>query len=133
PGCARVSVSSPCYSGRHSFIAHRRHLLSFYPSVCSRCSRMVAHRDGYFGVPLMALTLAIYGALVVTHVLTSGIVLAIMLALTASGQMRQRSLLIAAAVIFFAWQIYGAASFFDFSHQRIEDNILDIQDFFNLN
>src|SRR5437773_3503750 len=109
--------------------------LAFFLFLCllALFAHMVAHRDGYFGVPLMALTLAIYGALVVTHVRTSGILLAIMLALTASGQMRQRSLLIAAAVIFFAWQIYGAASFFDFSHQRIEDNILDIQDFFNLN
>jgi len=41
--------------------------------------------------------------------------------------------LIAAAVMFFAWQIYGAASFFNFSNQRIQDNILDVQDFFNLN
>ncbi|TMB69624.1 MAG: hypothetical protein E6J43_03920 [Chloroflexi bacterium] len=109
--------------------------LAFFLFLCllALFAHMVAHRDGYFGVPLMALTLAIYGSLVVTHVLTAGIVLAIILALTASGQMRQRSLLLATAVMFFAWQVYGAASFFDFSHQRIQDNILDIQDFFNLN
>ncbi len=109
--------------------------LAFFLFLCllALFAHMVAHRDGYFGLPLMALTLAIYGSLVVTHVLTAGIVLAIVLTLTASGQMRQRSLLLACAVMFFAWQIYGAASFFEFSNQRIEDNILDVQDFFNLN
>ena len=109
--------------------------LAFFLFLCllALFAHIVAHRDGYFDLPLMALTLAIYGSLVVTHVLTAGIVLAIILTLTASGQMRQRSVLIAAAVMFFAWQIYGAASFFNFSNQRIQDNILDVQDFFNLN
>jgi DnaJ domain len=109
--------------------------LAFFLFLCllALFAHMVAHRDGYFGLPLMALTLAIYGSLVVTHVLTAGIVLAIVLTLTASGQMRQRSLLLATTVMFFAWQIYGAADFFNFSNQRIADNILDIQDFFNLN
>jgi hypothetical protein len=109
--------------------------LAFFLFLCllALFAHMVAHREGYFGVPLMALTLGIYGCLVMTHVLTAGIVLAMILALTASGQMKQRSLFLAALVMFFAWQIYGAASFFSFSNQRIQDNILDIQDFFNLN
>jgi len=109
--------------------------LAFFLFLCllALFAHIVAHRDGYFGLPLMALSLAIYGSLVVTHVLTAGIVLAIVLTLTASGQMRQRSLFLAMLVMFSAWQVYGAASFFDFSNQRIQSNILDVQDFFNLN
>ena len=81
----------------------------------------------------MALFLALYGCLVLTHVLTAGIVVAILAMLTLSRQLKQRSVLIVAAVMFVAWQIYGADSFFSFSQDRIEDNILDLQDFFNLN
>jgi hypothetical protein len=57
---------------------------------------------------------------------------AIIAALTLSGQMKQRSLVLAAFVMFAAWQVYGASSFFHFQ-DRIEDNIFDLQDFFNLN
>ena len=53
--------------------------------------------------------------------------------LTLGGQLKQRSVLVTAFVMFVAWQIYGASSFFTFSQDRIEDNILDLQDFFNLN
>jgi len=96
-------------------------------------AHMVARREGYFAAPSMVLVIGIYGCLVLTHVLTAGIVLAIIAALTLSGQMKQRSLVLAAFVMFAAWQVYGASSFFHFSQDRIEDNIFDLQDFFNLN
>lgn len=96
-------------------------------------AHMVARRNGYFSAPTMALVLGIYGCLVLTHVLTAGIIVAIMAALTLSGQMKQRSLVLACGVMFLAWQVYGASSFFEFSQDRIEDNIFDLQDFFNLN
>jgi len=96
-------------------------------------AHITARKDGYFGAPSMALVLGLYGCLVLTHVLTAGAVVAIMAALTLSGQMKQRSVVLACGVMFVAWQIYGASSFFEFSQDRIEDNILDLQDFFNLN
>jgi len=96
-------------------------------------AHVTARREGYFAGPSMALVLGLFGCLVLTHVLTAGIVVAIMLALTLSGQMKQRSLVLACGIMFVAWQIYGASSFFEFSQSRIEDNVLDLQDFFNLN
>jgi hypothetical protein len=96
-------------------------------------AHITARKDGYFALPSMALVLGLYGCLVLTHVLTAGIVVAIMAALTLSGQLKQRSVVLACGVMFVAWQIYGASSFFEFSQDRIEDNILDLQDFFNLN
>jgi len=101
-------------------------LLALFAHVTSR-------NGGLFQTRAMALFLAVYGCLVLTHVLTAGIVVAIMAMLTISGQLKQRSVLIVAAVMFVAWQIYGADAFFSFSQDRIEDNILDLQDFFNLN
>jgi len=101
-------------------------LLALFAHVTSR-------NGGLFQTRAMALFLAVYGCLVLTHVLTAGIVVAILAMLTISGQLKQRSVLIVAAVMFVAWQIYGADAFFSFSQDRIEDNILDLQDFFNLN
>jgi DnaJ domain len=102
-------------------------------SLLALFAHITARRDGYFSLPSMALVLGLFGCLALTHVLTAGIVVAIMIALTLSGQLKQRSVVVACSVMFVAWQIYGAASFFEFSQDRIEDNVLDLQDFFNLN
>ncbi len=41
-------------------------------------AHVTARREGYFAAPSMALVLGLYGCLVLTHVLTAGIVVAIM-------------------------------------------------------
>jgi hypothetical protein len=109
--------------------------LAFFMFLCllALFAHVTSRNGGLFQTRAMALFLAIYGCLVLTHVLTAGIVVAILAMLTLSGQLKQRSVLVAAAVMFVTWQIYGADSFFSFSQDRIEDNILDLQDFFNLN
>lgn len=109
--------------------------LAFFLFLCLLAvfAHISARRGGRFGAPAMALVLFVYGLLVLTHVLTAGVVLVIIALLTASGQLKQRSLFLAAGVMFTAWQVYGASSFFSLSQDRIEDNILDLQDFFNLN
>ena len=109
--------------------------LAFFLFLCllALFAHVTSRNGGLFQTRAMALFLAIYACLVLTHVLTAGIVVAILAMLTISGQLKQRSVLIVAAVMFVAWQIYGADAFFSFSQDRIEDNILDLQDFFNLN
>ena len=105
----------------------------FFLCLLALFAHVATRSGGLFQTRSMALFLALYGCLVLTHVLTAGIVVAILAMLTLSRQLKQRSVLIVAAVMFVAWQIYGADSFFSFSQNRIEDNILDLQDFFNLN
>jgi hypothetical protein len=105
----------------------------FFLSLLALFAHVTSRNGGFFNTRTMALFLALYGCVVLTHVLTAGIIVAILLMLTIGGQLKQRSVLITAFVMFTAWQIYGASSFFSFSQDRIEDNILDLQDFFNLN
>jgi hypothetical protein len=109
--------------------------LAFFLFLCMLAlfAHVTARNGGLFQTRTMALFLALYGCIVLAHVLTAGIIVAIVAMLTLGRQLKQRSVLVTAAVMFIAWQIYGAASFFQFSQDRIEDNILDLQDFFNLN
>jgi len=109
--------------------------LAFFFFLCllALFAHVTSRNGGYFQLRGMALFLALYGCLVLTHVLTAGVVVAILAMLTLGGQLKQRSVLVVSAVMFAAWQLYGADAFFNFSQDRIEDNILDLQDFFNLN
>jgi hypothetical protein len=109
--------------------------LAFFLFLCllALFAHVSARNGGLFNTRTMALFLALYGCIVLTHVLTAGIIVAMVAMLTLGRQLKQRSVLVAAMVMFVAWQIYGASSFFQFSQDRIEDNILDLQDFFNLN
>jgi hypothetical protein len=102
-------------------------------SLLALFAHITARNGGVFQTRTMALFLALYGCIVLTHVLTAGIIVAMVAMLTLGRQLKQRSVLVAATVMFIAWQLYGASSFFHFSEDRIEDNILDLQDFFNLN
>ncbi len=105
----------------------------FYLSLMAVFVHVSMNRQGQFGAPLMVLTLLIYGATVLTHVLTAGLLLPVIAALTFGGQLKQRSLLLTAVVMFAAWQVYGAFSFFEFSSTRIEDSLFDFQSFFSGN
>ncbi len=105
----------------------------FYLSLLALFAHVAAQRHGRFGAPLMALALGLYGLAVVDHVLTSGLVLAVIAGLTFGGQFRNRSLLVTAALMYVGWQAFGAVSFFDFSRDRVLDGLFDVTSFIGLN
>jgi hypothetical protein len=105
----------------------------FYLCIVALLAFIAARREGEVGVVSTAFALLLYGAIVLTHLLTALIVVAIIAALSFGRQLRHWPLLIAALIMLAAWQLYGAFAFFDSSHDRLLESLLSPQDFFNLN
>jgi hypothetical protein len=90
-------------------------------------------RDGRFGRRETAATLALFGLIVLTHVLTALLALGALAALTVAGMLRRPSLVVTTAVLFVGWQVYVAAPFFAFYGPHLVAALLSAQDFLLLN
>lgn len=96
-------------------------------------AHVAVRREGNFGGPLAAAVLLIYGAIVLTHLLTGILALITLAVLHASRRLKQPSLLVAAVVILLAWQSYGAFSYFQENHERNLSNLLNPEGFILFN
>jgi hypothetical protein len=88
-------------------------------------AHVALRRDGRFGMPLMVAILALYGAIILTHVLTAILTLAIIAALHITRRLKQPTLVLAGIVMFAAWQVYGAFPYLDLNNERVVDNLFD--------
>ncbi len=107
--------------------------LLLYLCLLALLAYISARRDGEFDVGSTALVLVLYGAIVLTHLLTALIAFATLGALMLARRLKHWPLLAAAAAMLLSWQMYGAFEYFDTSHNRLLDSLLSPQDFFNLN
>ncbi|HEX9044025.1 MAG TPA: hypothetical protein VF802_03275 [Candidatus Limnocylindrales bacterium] len=90
-------------------------------------------RDGQFARRHVAVAIALYGLIVLTHVLTALLALGALAALTMAGMLRRPSLIVTTAVMFVGWQVYVAAPFFAFYGPHLVQALLAAQDFLLLN
>ncbi len=88
-------------------------------------AHVALRRDGHLGMPLMVAILALYGAIVLTHVLTAILTLAIIAALHITRRLKQPTLVLAWIVMFAAWHVFGAFSYLDINNERVVDNLFD--------
>lgn len=89
--------------------------------------------DRRLSMPLTALALGLFTAIVATHVLTSLYALAILAALTLTGLLRPWTLLTTAGVIFIVWQVQIAAPFYGVYAERLLEGIFRATAFFDEN
>ena len=90
-------------------------------------------RRGEFGAPLMSLTLALYGAIVLTHTLTALLMLGLVAALVLFRMVRPWPIVVTIAMMFLAWQLYGAFPYFEVEDQDVLDSVYDPMEFVGLN
>ncbi len=90
-------------------------------------------REGQFDLPMTALAIAIFTAIVLTHVLTAMVALGTLIALTATRMARRPTLIVTCALIFLAWNVYVAAPFYRFYGDLVTSTLLALGDFFKQN
>jgi hypothetical protein len=81
----------------------------------------------------VAALLGLFGLIVVTHVLTSLEVLGVLAAVSAARLIRQPTLALTCALVFIVWQLNVAGPFFTFYADRLQNSLLDITDFVQVN
>jgi hypothetical protein len=86
-------------------------------------------RNGTLSVWTIALTLILYSLIVLTHLLTAVIGLAVLAALTLTRLIRRPTLLITSLLIFIFWQVSFAAPFFTFYRDQLVQSIVDVPNF----
>ena len=94
---------------------------------------VVVRRAGELTMTTTIALLALFSLIVVTHVLTSLEVLGVLAVLTAARLLRRPTLIVTCGLIFFAWQLNVAGPFFAFYADRLQNSLLDITDFVQVN
>lgn len=90
-------------------------------------------RDGRLSPGRLSLILAVFTAIVATHVLTSLVALALLLTLSIARLVRRPTLVLTATAILVVWQVYVAAPFLDFYRGPLLDSLLSLGDFLQRN
>ena len=95
--------------------------------------RVSLRQQGAVNVTDAALLVGLFTLIVLTHVLTSLEALGVLGALTISGLVRRRTLLLTCGLIFMVWQLNAAGPFFSFYADRLHASLFDISDFVEVN
>jgi hypothetical protein len=94
---------------------------------------VVIRRDGELSPGTTIAVLGLFSLIVVTHVLTSLEVLGVLAALTAARLLRRPTMVVTCGLIFIVWQLNMAGPFFGFYADRLQESLLDINDFVQVN
>ena len=94
---------------------------------------VVVRRGGELTMTTTIALLGVFGLIVVTHVLTSLEVLGVLAVVTAVRLLRRPTLIVTCAVIFIVWQLNVAGPFFAFYADNLQNSLLDISDFVQVN
>ena len=94
---------------------------------------VVVRRAGELTPRTTILLLGLFSLIVVTHVLTSLEVLGVLAAMTAAGLLRRRTMILTCGLIFIVWQLNVAGPFFAFYADRLQNTLLDVTDFVQVN
>ncbi len=98
--------------------------------VLANAARAPSGRLG--GVATIA-TLVLFLAIVATHVLTSLFALGVLGVLVLTRRLKPWTVFVTAAVLFFTWQVYVAAPFYDSYGDRLLEGMLRLGSFFETN
>ncbi len=90
-------------------------------------------RDGRFEPLETLVAIGLFALIVLTHVLTAMLAIAVLAALTVVGLLRRPSLVVTTAVLFIGWQVYVAAPFYGFYGHLLVAAMLSAGDFFTVN
>jgi hypothetical protein len=94
---------------------------------------VVVRRAGELTPRTTILLLGLFSLIVVTHVLTSLEVLGVLAALTAARLLRRPTMILTCGLIFIVWQLNVAGPFFAFYADRLQNTLLDVTDFVQVN